>query len=72
MKRQRKGKWLAILALIWVSKQFFAINDMVKFLNDLPPDRALEAKVVVLNSQRSFMGKWSSPYVLVYREDKQH
>jgi hypothetical protein len=59
-----------LFILVWISKQFFAISDITNFLNTLPTERAIEAKIVVLNSQRSFLGSLSSPYILMYREDQ--
>lgn len=61
-------KNILILLLVWVSQSFFTIDDMVKFLNGLPEDRAKEAKILVINSQRSFLSTLSSPYYLIYRK----
>ena len=58
-----------VLALIWVSKGFMTIEEMVQFLNTLPEQYAKEAKVIVLNSQRSFLGPLSKPYYLIYRTE---
>ena len=56
-----------ILVLIWLCKSFFTINDMVAFLNTLPEERAKEAKIFVINSQRSFLNEFSNPYYVLYR-----
>lgn len=61
-------KNILILLLVWVIQSFFTIDDMVKFLNGLPEDRAKEAKILVINSQRSFLSTLSSPYYLIYRK----
>lgn len=68
---EKMRKLLIVLALIWTSKQFGTIDDLVRFLNTLSDDRAKEAKILVINSQRSFLGVLSSPYFLIYREDRQ-
>ena len=59
-----------LFVLVWVVKSFFTIDDMAKFINTLPPGVASDSKVVVINSQRSFLGTWSNPYFLIYRAEK--
>jgi hypothetical protein len=34
-----------IVVLVWTSKSFFTIQGAIKFLNELPQERSLEAKV---------------------------
>lgn len=51
----------------WVMKDCFTLEAVTDFLNTLPPDRAADAKVVAINSQRSFMGSLSTPYYVWYR-----
>ena len=50
---------------MWVKD---TIDDLVKGLNALPQERQMEAKIFVINSQRSFLGVASDPYYLVYRK----
>lgn len=64
-------KWIWILSIIWVTKSFFTIDDMIDFLNMLPMQRQMEAKIFVINSTRSFMGKFSDPYYFIYRVEKE-
>jgi len=51
----------------WVMQGCFTLQDVTDFLNKLPPERAIEAKVVAINSQRSFLGSLSTPYYVWYR-----
>ena len=60
--------FIVILLLVWAIKDCFTLEDVSAFLNSLPPERAVEAKVVVINSQRSFLGALSSPYQVFYRK----
>lgn len=57
--------WIILVALIWITKGFYTIDDMVKFLNTLPVERQMEAKIIACNSQRMLL----SAYVLVYRSE---
>jgi hypothetical protein len=42
-------KTLVLLTLMWISSQEFRnIDDAVKFLNTLPAERAIEAKIVIV------------------------
>jgi hypothetical protein len=34
-----------IVVLVWTSKSFFTIQGAVKFLNELPQERSVEAKI---------------------------
>jgi hypothetical protein len=54
--------------LVWKMESCGTLDCVTAQLNRLPPDRALEAKVVVINSTRSFMGALSNPYYIYYRE----
>ena len=63
-------KWIWMFSIIWVTKSFFTIDGMINFLNTLPIQRQMEAKVFVINSTRSFMGNFSDPYYLIYRIEK--
>jgi len=56
--------------LVWHQHSCMTLDDVKAFLDKLPPDRALEAKIVVLNSQRSFLGALSEPYYILYREEE--
>lgn len=40
-------KWIKFFVLVWMVKEFLTSNGAVEFLNSLPPERALEAKVSV-------------------------
>ena len=62
--------WIPLLALIWVIKPCFTLEEVETFLNELPLERALEAKIVVINSQRSFLSSMSNPYYVFYRQEK--
>lgn len=59
--------FLIALALVWVSKDFVWLKDLVTFLNTLPSDRAVEAKIVAVNSDRAIT---LFAYSLVYRVEK--
>ena len=63
-----KNLCLLILAL-WFMKPCFTLEDVTTFLNKLPEDSAISAKIVVINSQRSFMGTLSSPYYVYYKAE---
>lgn len=52
----------------WAMKDCFTLDDVTKFLNALPPDRAADAKVLAINSQRSFLGAMDTPYYVWYRK----
>lgn len=52
----------------WAMKDCYTLDDVTAFLNKLPPDRATDAKVLAINSQRSFLGTWSTPYYVWYRK----
>lgn len=60
-----KKHWILIL-VVWVMKGCFTLDDVTTFLNSLPFQEALQAKVVVINSQRSFVGALSTPYYVWY------
>lgn len=62
-------KFIAMSMLLWVMKGCFALDDVTNFLNSLPKQQALTAKVVAINSQRSFMGALSTPYYVWYNKD---
>lgn len=53
---------------VWVMKDCFDLPCVTRTLNELPPDRAVDAKVIAINSQRSFLGALSSPYYIWYRK----
>lgn len=43
-------KKLLMVVLIWTCQEFFTKGGVIKFLNSLPPERAIEAKVVGLDT----------------------
>ncbi len=51
----------------WVYESYFTIENLMTALNALPVDKQLEAKIMVINSQRSMLGAWSDPYYLIHR-----
>lgn len=51
----------------WRMHGCFSLDEVTNFLNNLPPGRATEAKVIAINSQRSFLGSLSTPYYVWYR-----
>lgn len=51
----------------WAMKDCYTLDDVTAFLNTLPTDRAVDAKVLAINSQRSFLGSMSTPYYVWYR-----
>jgi hypothetical protein len=53
--------------LTWTIQVCDTLDEVTEFLNKLPLERALEAKIVTINSTRSFMGVWSAPYRVYYR-----
>jgi hypothetical protein len=57
-----------IHSLRWQMESCGTLEDVTDFLNKLPPERAIEAKVTTINSQRSFMGALSDPYKVWYRK----
>lgn len=74
------GVWLALSVAIlvsrvvraqsktpWAMKDCFTLGCVTDCLNSLPPDRAGEAKVLAINSQRSMLGALSNPYYIWYR-----
>lgn len=52
----------------WVMKDCFTLDCVTETLNGLPLERALEAKITTINSQRSAFGALSSPYYIWYRK----
>lgn len=52
----------------WVMEGCDTLEQVTALLNRLPPDRATDAKVTTINSQRSFMGVLSTPYYVWYRK----
>lgn len=52
----------------WTMYTCGTLDCVTQFLNTLPVERALEAKIVVINSQRSFLGVLSDPYYIYYRK----
>jgi hypothetical protein len=59
-----KKNWLILLTVTWILKSFFSLSELESFMNKLPLAEALNAKVIVLDSQRSFA--LNSPYYLLY------
>ncbi len=45
-----------LFVAVWIVKGFAAIDDLVGFLNVLPPDEAVGAKTVTLGPNRNLMG----------------
>lgn len=40
-------KILKMIVLVWMCETFFTRSGVVEFLNTLPPERAIEAKVTI-------------------------
>ncbi len=53
--------------LTWTYEQCYTLEAANAFLNKLSEDRAIEAKFVVLNSNRNIGGLFGCPYVIYYR-----
>lgn len=51
----------------WAMKDCYTLDDVTAFLNSLPADKADDAKVLAINSQRSMLGALSNPYYVWYR-----
>jgi hypothetical protein len=60
-------KILLLIALVWVSKDFYTLSSAIDFLNTLPESRQVEAKIVTLNSQRAAI--FNGYYTVVYRRE---
>lgn len=56
--------WLRLLVLVWVMKDFATMRGLIAFLNTLPEQRQLEAKIVTDDA----VGVGG--YSLFYREDR--
>ena len=54
--------------ITWNIQSCGTLECVTEFLNKLPIDRAIEAKITTINSQRSFMGVLSDPYKIWYRK----
>lgn len=63
-----KSKLLKFMLLVWVMQPCSTLEEVEKFLNKLPRDQAVLAKIVVINSQRSFLGVLSTPYYIFYEK----
>lgn len=50
----------------WIMKYCYTLEAVTQLLNSLPPQSAAQAKVLAINSQRSFMGSLSTPYYVWY------
>jgi len=53
---------LKLFVLVWMVERCSTYNDAVLFLNTLPPERAVEAKIVATD--------WAMPVIVFYRKDK--
>ena len=62
-------KILSVLAAVWIVKGFAAIDDMVTFLNELPPDVAAQSKTLTLGPNRLLLGVATNPYYLIFKTD---
>ncbi|MGH7974867.1 MAG: hypothetical protein ACREBR_05030 [bacterium] len=61
-------KLLASLMLVWVMKGCYTLDDVTKLLNSLTPTQVASAKIVAINSQRSPLGMFSTPYYVWYQQ----
>ena len=61
-------KFLLAFSFLWLLKPCFTLEEVTKFLNSLSPGVADTAKIVAINSQRSFLGSLSTPYYVWYRQ----
>lgn len=52
----------------WVMESAYTLDDVTAILNKLPSGKAIDAKVLAINSQRSFMGSLSTPYYVWHRK----
>lgn len=52
----------------WQVQGCITLDAVTELLNSLPAERASEAKVTTINSQRSFLGPLSTPYYVWYRK----
>ena len=62
-------KLTALFAAVWIVKGFAAIDDLVSFLNVLPPEEATGAKTLTLGPNRSLLGVATPPYYLVFKTE---
>ena len=61
-------KFILSLTFLWLMKPCFTLDEVTQFLNTLPPGIADTAKVLAINSKRSFLGELSTPYYVWYRQ----
>ena len=61
--------WLLIM---WTMVSCSTLDEVKKLLDGLPATEAMSAKIVVINSQRSFLGAWSDPYYVFYAKGLQN
>ena len=59
----------ALLAAVWIVKGFAAIDDLVSFLNVLPPEEAVGAKTMTLGPNRALLGVATAPYYLIFKTE---
>ncbi len=64
-----KRRWIISLMLVWIVKGFGAIDELVRFLNQLPLESAVGAKTLTLGAQRAFVGAFTNPYYLIFQTD---
>ena len=55
-----------MLWLVWTMVSCSSLAEVQKTLSKLTNSESLSAKIVVINSQRSFLGVWSDPYYIFY------
>ena len=53
-------KRLLLILLVWQTRSFFTSRGAAQFLNSLPPERAIEAKVIC---------ELGGPWYVVYRSE---
>lgn len=59
-------KWLF---LIWIMKTFVTLDSVTTFLNSLPVQQSLHAKIVVVDSQWTIFGPLTESYNIFYPSD---
>jgi len=66
MEEKTMKKILRVMLLLWVLRWFNTADELVHFLNTLPSDVAMSAKILTAPSQRNVLGWVGQPYGLIY------
>lgn len=61
---------LMVLLMVWAMQACDTLEAVLQFFNGLQDWQTEKAKIVVINSQRSFFGVLSTPYYVFYPKTK--